>query len=157
MSAVRRAVSGSELPSAFHVAEKIHTSDKASVKGYLTTLAPVWAQLLLNDISDPISFADLGANENCCGGDINNSTMCMGDGEPCRQYSRTASAPRRKCQLGAREQMNGATSFLDASTIYGSTEEAASELRTFDAGFLKTSYGDLLPTRRHGCPSTDNR
>ena len=153
---MRRAVSGSPLPSALYVAEKVHTSEKPSARGYVTALAPVWAQLLLNDISDPISFADLGANEDCCE-EINNSTMCIGDGTPCRQYSRTAAAPRRNCQLGAREQMNAATSFLDASTIYGSTEEAANDLRTFDAGFLKTSYGDLLPLKRHGCLPTDNR
>ena len=157
LSAVRRAVSGSPLPSVFHVAEKIHTSDKPSAAGFLTTLAPVWSQLLLNDVSDPVSFADLGANEDCCTGTGSNSTMCIGDGVPCHHYSRTASAPRRKCRLGAREQMNGATSFLDASTIYGSTEEAAHDLRTFDAGFLKTSYGDLLPTKRYGCPPADNR
>lgn len=53
----------------------------------------------------------------------------------CIEYTRTIVAPRTiDCQLGAREQANLATSFLDASTIYGSTEERLNKLRTFYDG-----------------------
>ena len=58
---------------------------------------------------------------------------------------------------GAREQMNGATSFLDGSTIYGNTQETAHSLRTFDGGFLKTSAGDLLPFQPDDCDNSNER
>ncbi len=40
---------------------------------------------------------------------------------------------------------NGISSFVDASGVYGSDEEKANWLRTFEGGKLKTSAGDLLP------------
>lgn len=53
----------------------------------------------------------------------------------CMDYSRTVVAPRTiNCGLGTREQANLATSFLDASPIYGSTEERSRKLRTFYDG-----------------------
>ena len=44
------------LPSVVKIAETVHTPKKTS-NGYLTTLAAVWTQLVLNDISKPVSFA----------------------------------------------------------------------------------------------------
>jgi len=52
--------------------------------------------------------------------------------------------------------MNGATSFLDGSAIYGNSEEVANRLRTFDGGHLRTGTGDLLPTNIECDPSTLN-
>ena len=37
----------------------------------------------------------------------------------CLSYSRTFVAPREDCNLGAREQANMATSFLDGSHVSG--------------------------------------
>ena len=78
------------------------------------------------------------------------------DPSGCWQYSRTAGAPRKGCELGPREQMNGATSFLDGSAIYGNSEEVANRLRTFDGGHLRTGTGDLLPANIECDPSTLN-
>lgn len=53
----------------------------------------------------------------------------------CIEYARTVAAPRSAdCALGQREQTNQATSFLDGSTIYGSTEERMKKLRSFHNG-----------------------
>lgn len=44
-----------------------------------------------------------------------------------------------------RQQTNLITSWIDASNVYGSDENRASWLRTFQDGKLKTSAGNLLP------------
>jgi len=44
-----------------------------------------------------------------------------------------------------RQYANEITPFIDASAVYGSSEERAMWLRTFEDGKLKTSHGNLLP------------
>jgi peroxidase len=47
---------------------------------------------------------------------------------------------------GVRQQVNEITAFIDASNVYGSDDERADALRTFDGtGRLRTSAGGLLP------------
>lgn len=49
-----------------------------------------------------------------------------------------------------RQQVNGITSWLDGSMVYGSSEAAANGLRAFTGGKMKTSAGDLLPVGAGG-------
>ena len=53
-------------------------------------------------------------------------------------------------------QLNQITHWLDNSQVYGSDDEAANELRSFEGGFLQTSsdgeVSDLLPQEgTEGC------
>uniref|UniRef100_A0A183H7U6 Peroxidasin n=1 Tax=Onchocerca flexuosa TaxID=387005 RepID=A0A183H7U6_9BILA len=72
----------------------------------------------------------------------------------CLPYVRTATSPRENCSLGPREQVNQATSFLDASHIYGNTVERANKLRAYRDGLLLTQKNSrqniLLPTTNDG-------
>jgi len=45
-----------------------------------------------------------------------------------------------------RQQVNAITSFIDGSMIYGSDEERANYLRSYEGGKLKMSDGNLLPS-----------
>ncbi len=49
-----------------------------------------------------------------------------------------------RSQVPPRQQLNLISAYIDASGVYGSDPERASELRD-DSGRLKTSIGDLLP------------
>ena len=55
----------------------------------------------------------------------------------CMEYVRSCQTVRPGCTLGAREQINQVTSYLDASVVYGSSEEEARELREFVGGRLR--------------------
>lgn len=72
----------------------------------------------------------------------------------CMDFVRSASSLKANCKLGPRSQLNLITSTLDANFIYGSDKETADNLRTFEAGRLKSSpifkdFGlkDLLPLK----------
>lgn len=56
------------------------------------------------------------------------------------------STPNLKCLLGQRQQLNLATSYLDGSQIYGSTEKQATELREGRFGRLRTNVRNGVTT-----------
>ncbi|KAK3264512.1 hypothetical protein CYMTET_26753 [Cymbomonas tetramitiformis] len=55
-----------------------------------------------------------------------------------------------------RQQINGITSFLDGSVVYGSSFDWASKLRTFRDGTLLVSDGNLLPWNIGGLPMAND-
>ncbi|RCN37043.1 heme peroxidase [Ancylostoma caninum] len=66
----------------------------------------------------------------------------------CVTYSRSMPTPTENCTLGPRQQGNMVSGYLDASQIYGSTQEIADKLRSFKDGLLllrtlSASHGGL--------------
>ncbi|XP_043472374.1 chorion peroxidase-like [Leptopilina heterotoma] len=66
-------------------------------------------------------------------------------GVTCLEFLRNGPAPRENCEFGPREQFSQVTSFLDASTIYGSNVVHSDSLRIFRDGLVK--YGKLQNNR----------
>ena len=65
----------------------------------------------------------------------------VGDYVCCHRFSmemvRSVPSPRPDCSLGPREQLNQATSFMDASSVYGSTLKSQMSLRKKGAGKIQ--------------------
>ncbi|XP_052740356.1 heme peroxidase 2 isoform X1 [Bicyclus anynana] len=83
---------------------------------YVTSMLAAWGQFVMDDL-----IATANGNKNCEG------SFC--------EYMR--SAPTRNidnCGFDHREQMNMATSVLDGSALYGSSEKELRSLRLYDAG-----------------------
>ena len=149
-------LAGEDRPSAREISNAIAAQDESILSsGYLTDLTWLWGQFIDHDIDltenvtdddgnplepvpievptgDPF-FDPLGTGEATIG--FNRSLYDESTGD-------SADNPR--------QQINEITSFLDGSVIYGSDEERAAELRTFEDGKLKTSEGDLLPFNEAG-------
>ena len=98
----------------------------------------------------------LGQRLRCCGVNLHEFhpecyPIRLPDSDPvngqhnvkCQEYVRSGTAPRVGCTLGPREQINQVTSFLDGSTIYGSSVEEANDLRLFRSGLMKTQPGPV--------------
>lgn len=88
-----------------------------------------------------------GSVPRCCGSDDqhpNCLTIRVPSDDPwlsplnvrCLEFLRSAPAQRRDCVLSWREQINQATSYLDASTVYASNPRSADSNRLFRDGLL---------------------
>ncbi|KAG7157757.1 Peroxidasin-like 3 [Homarus americanus] len=121
---------------------------------HVSLLASVWGQYLAHDLSRPLVAEGVrGEKVKCCGlTEKHPECFPIVDGELCWEYARTAPATTTDCALGVREQLNGATSFLDGSGLYGSTKRESDSLRLFENGHLKTQADWLLPrATSHTC------
>ncbi|XGW26160.1 hypothetical protein V3C99_007066 [Haemonchus contortus] len=68
-------------------------------------------------------------------------------------YSRSLPAPRENCSLGPREQGNTVSGYLDASQIYGSSQEIVDKMRSFKDGLLNLR---ILSASHGGLPQADD-
>jgi peroxidase len=69
-------------------------------------------------------------------------------------FVRSAAAPRAKCKLGAREQLNQLSAYIDGGNIYGSSLNQSISLRSLKGGKLRTSVVDnreFLPFSNDSC------
>lgn len=131
------ALNGEERPSAREVSNALGRQEESipSAKG-LSSMVFTWGQFIDHDI-------DLTPE-----GHSEYEPITLPEDEPLF----TADIPFFRSDIAsetgqtkAREQRNLITSWIDASNVYGSDDDRASWLRTFQDGKLKTSSGDLLP------------
>lgn len=136
-------------PLALQVSLSIHKGSDVE-HPHVTTLTAFFAEFVLHDLSHSAQAAGhRGHRIKCCG--LAEEMMhpeCLSikllndplfdKSQTCMEYVRTCPALKMGCTLGPREQINQVSSFLDGSTIYGSSEEEAQALRTFKGGEIKS-------------------
>ncbi|XP_044731288.1 peroxidase [Chrysoperla carnea] len=163
ISEPRKAVDGSDLPSAREVSVVVHRPVYRDDPKFTVMLA-VWGQFMDHDIT--ATALNQGANGktiSCCQAvetpGLKPHPECfpvrLAPGDPyyekfnvtCMEFVRSAASPT--CSLGPREQLNQVSAYLDGSAVYGSTTELCNKLRSFDGGLMKTYLTDdnreLLP------------
>ncbi len=115
----------------------------------LTDYVWIWGQFIDHDI-DLSDGADPAEEFNIAvpAGDVFFDPF--GTGEVEIGLERSAYVEGDDSSDGIRQQLNAITAFLDGSVVYGSDQERADALRTFEGGLLKTSDGDLLPFNEDG-------
>ncbi|XP_043261638.1 uncharacterized protein LOC122402694 [Colletes gigas] len=118
----------------------------------LTSFSGLWSELILNDIAATIHPTDR-PELSCCSGKARHPECYeIRDEEGgCRKYWRSVpSLTAHNCNFETREQMNGASAYLDGSHIYGITDEKLHQLRTYSQGKVDVTACDI-------CNSTDDR
>ncbi|XP_014241110.1 uncharacterized protein LOC106661888 [Cimex lectularius] len=157
------------LPSARDVSLGVHDQVDRQ-HSHLVATAAIWAQLVTNDLSlTPQMTGYNGVRLKCCGVEFADFhpecfPIRLPENDPihggarCQEYTRSATAPRKSCTLGPREQVNEATAFLDGSSLYGTSTEENEQLRTFEGGKLLLPNGLLPPSNSSDCrPSRNHR
>ncbi|RZC43164.1 chorion peroxidase-like, partial [Asbolus verrucosus] len=152
---VRRSEFNRKLPSAREVSIKIHR-DKNLELPTVNLMFMQWGQLMDHDLVSTVKSRSFnGSVPRCCdrGGqellppelthpsclpiEVGRDDWFLAPlGIRCLEFIRSAPSTRIDCDLGWREQINQATSYLDASTIYGSDVETSDAMRTFRRGQL---------------------
>ncbi|KAH9492561.1 hypothetical protein Btru_025912 [Bulinus truncatus] len=153
-----RGVDGSPLPSPRSISSFVHpsTSDPQA----RTIMLMQWGQWLDHDVTGFPVATEANKVVKCCG--VNGtkptevtSVNCFPIMLPtdevnfvgsCMEFIRSiAASDKNGCLLTPREQVNSLTSFVDASQIYGSTEELTTKLRDGKGIYLKSKNETFLP------------
>ncbi|XP_076366536.1 salivary peroxidase/catechol oxidase-like [Tachypleus tridentatus] len=161
----RIASDGGPLPSARDISVEATPDFNVPHEAY-TLLVMQFAQFLDHDLSlVGLTRGNNGSGIVCCNEEVlrnprlrhpacfeiaisKNDPFFSWFGETCMEFVRSLPAPRPGCSFGPREQLNQLTAFIDASNVYGSTEEEMIALRSFSYGQLRVSRianVDLLP------------
>ncbi|XP_063615885.1 chorion peroxidase-like [Penaeus indicus] len=156
ISIPRKASDASELPNAHLVSrtvDRLPSSPSSSsylhkLFGLFVTLDLAATPLVAAAEDETISCCqksrdDVTANVNskCASVSISaKDTFFSEFDQQCMEVVR--SAPAQKCESGPRDQMNVATAYLDASTVYGSDQHTINSRRTFNKGHLHVTVTD---------------
>ncbi len=169
----------SSLPSARSLSSAL-ISDRDNPSREHTLMLMQWGQFLDHDVTHtPLSKGEDGDDILCCspGGvgalngelrhpechpvEIPASDPVYGRlGQTCMEFVRSMPARNPECRLGAREQVNQITGFVDASNVYGSDPGEARLLRLGRGGRLRVTKfreEELLPLDPEECADHDRR
>ena len=139
----------------------------------INNLWVIYGQFLVHDLTQATPVVDSGRTPiTSCSCDSTDTDMCnvinieandpFMSGQKCMALPATAQAfAGQVCALGAKEQMNANSHYIDLSVTYGSTRETALNLRTGLDGLMKItqkpgSKFDLPPGQRDGRSCTDS-
>ncbi|XP_058790188.1 uncharacterized protein LOC131663675 [Phymastichus coffea] len=109
----------------------------------LSSLAGVWSELILRDISSPVRPRH---RDSCCQSSVRHPECMPGLDEEgrCLDYMRTTpTLSSHSCHFETREQMNGASGYLDGSDLYGNNDDKFHKLRTYFRGKVNISQCEL--------------
>jgi len=164
----RRSMNGMPLPNPRVISFTLSPETKTLSK-YFTHLLIQWGQFVDHDITRTAIQRTLsGKGILCCNPEFERNPKLLHpscypievpENDPfyaqfrskCMSFVRSAPAPPTACSVGAREQLNQDTPFIDTGMIYGATSEIADSLRTFVGGKLTASLVD----GREFLPQTD--
>ncbi|CAH1270783.1 PXDN [Branchiostoma lanceolatum] len=125
---------GAALPSARLVSTTVH-QDLRKSSPVNTHMVAQFGQFLDHDITHTPNFQEEGlictcdsVDEHCFNIPVPSDDPDFGT-RPCLEFARSRSCPNEGCRMGRRQQLNQITAFVDASSVYGSSEEEIEELR----------------------------
>lgn len=137
ISSPRRSLGNWTLPSPMEVVPQIRSlRNSPTVHEGLTSLSGVWSELLLRDIVSTLHAAH--TNERCCIINGPKHPECyeiVDVAGTCKSYWRSfPTLSAHSCKFESREQMNGASGYLDGSDLYGNTDEQLHKMKTYSHG-----------------------
>ncbi|KAL1495005.1 hypothetical protein ABEB36_010496 [Hypothenemus hampei] len=155
IQSVRLSVFGTNLASPRQISTRIHSDRNREIKS-VTLMFTQWGQFIDHDLTSTVKSRGFnGSIPRCCedGGrrilplqflhpsclpiEIpRNDPFFSQFGLGCMEFIRSSPSTTINCELGWREQINQVTSYLDASTIYGSDRDVANSMRTFRNGMI---------------------
>lgn len=160
-----KSILGSDLPNPRSISNLLSADNKGEERIW-THIFTTFGQFLTHDIAETAFSSEDGSKPTCpCTSADLNSTKCHSFTVPtsrgdtlsgtCFEFIRSAGSfpDLSNCEKTHREQVNVINSFIDASTVYGNTEEAAQELRAKVGGLLLVSSDGLnyLPQAEETC------
>ncbi|XP_019647170.1 PREDICTED: myeloperoxidase-like [Branchiostoma belcheri] len=134
---------GTPLPSARLVSRTMQ-EDLRKSSHVNTHMVMQFGQFLDHDITLTPNFQEEGLHCTCDSDDERCFNIDIPSDDPdfagrrCLPFARSLPSPNEGCRLGQRQQLNQLTAFVDASNVYGSSEEEMEALREHSGGAVNS-------------------